>query len=266
MGENELKMIVDGEFQTNLLNKLKALTLCFHIECYEFPEYGFLQQLPNVKKLVVCSSSFKVIFCRQRPDDSEDLLQPKELGLESLEELVSIGLENSWTEPFVKNLETFEVIGCSRLQNLVSCRVSFSNLICLKVKSCDSLSYLFTFSTAKSLGQLQKMEIEKCKSIEEIVSKEGEESDEGEIIFPQLNCLNLKRLENLIMFYRGNLSFPLLEELSITDCDKMVSLCGGTIETVKLSEVIINDDEEYILLESDLNSTLRQEFLIKVCV
>jgi len=121
VGENELKMIVDGEFQTYLLHKLKVLTLCFDTECDEFPEYGFLQELSNVKKLVVYNSSFKVIFCLQRPNNSEHLLQLKELRLESLGEMVSIGLENSWTESFLGNLEIFEVSSCSCLENLVSC-------------------------------------------------------------------------------------------------------------------------------------------------
>ncbi|KAK7382046.1 hypothetical protein VNO80_00704 [Phaseolus coccineus] len=92
VGENELKMTVDGEFQTNLLHKLKAFTLHFHVECDEFPDYGFLQQLPNIKKLVVCDFSFKVMFCCESSKNSGLLLQLKELHLESLGELVSIGI------------------------------------------------------------------------------------------------------------------------------------------------------------------------------
>ncbi|XP_022641723.1 probable disease resistance protein At1g12280 [Vigna radiata var. radiata] len=213
-------------------------------------------------KLVVCDSSFKEIFCDQKHNNSEILLQLKELRLESLQELVSIGLENSWTEPFVRNLETFEVIKCSNLKNLVTCRVSFSNLIRLKVENCGSLSYLFTSSTAKSLAELQIMEIENCKSIEEIVSKEGKESDEDEIIFPKLNCLNLAYMKNLRRFYKGSLSFPLLEELSIAKCDDMVRLCGGTLEASKLSEVEL--EQSNTTLETGLNSTMKKEFLKKI--
>ena len=263
MGKNELKMIVDGEFQTNLLHNLKVLGLSFDNECDEFPEYGFLQQLPNVKKLMVWSSSFKLIFCHQRPNNSELLLQLKELRLEFLGELVSIGLENSWTEPFVRNLETFEVISCSSLENLATCGVSFSNLTCLKVKNCDNLSYLFTSSTAKSLGRLQTMKIKRCKSIEEILC--GEESDENEIIFPQLGCLKLRNLVNLRRFYRGNLSFPSLEKLSVSDCDDMVTLCPSTLKADKLTQVTI-EYGEVISLDTDLNSTTRKEFGRKVCV
>ncbi|KAG2380647.1 Disease resistance protein [Vigna angularis] len=262
VGKNELKMIVDGEFQRNLLDKLKVLGLCFDIECDEFPDYGFLQQLPNVKKLVVCSSSFKGIFFDRRPNNCELLSQLKELRLESLEELVSIGLENSWTEAFVRKLETFEVISCSSLENLVACTVSFSNLICLKVESCDNLSYMFTSSTAKSLGQVQRMEINNCKSIVEIVSREREETDENEIIFSQLNCLKLDSLLNLRWFYRGRLSFPSLEELSVIDCDVMVTLCPSTLKADKLSQVTIGYDN--IPLETNLNSTTLKKFKTEI--
>ncbi|XP_027906841.1 uncharacterized protein LOC114166327 [Vigna unguiculata] len=262
VGKNELKMIVDGEFQTNLLHYLKVLGLCFDNECDEFPEYGFLQQLPNVKKLMVWSSSFKLIFCHQRPNNSELLLQLKELRLESLGELVSIGLENSWTEPFVRNLETFEVISCSTLENLVTCTVSFSNLICLKVQNCDGLSYLFTSSTAKTLAQLKRIEIENCESIEEIVCGEESDDEEDEIIFPQLSCLKLYRLLNLRRFYRGNLSFPSLEELSVTYCDDMVTLCPSTLKADKLTQVRI--DYKNIPLDTDLNSTTRKGFGRKI--
>ncbi|KAG2380649.1 Disease resistance protein [Vigna angularis] len=267
VGKDELKKIVDGEFHRNLLDKLKVLGLCFDIECDEFPGYRFLQQLPNVKKLVVCDSSFKVIFCDQRPNNSEFLSQLKELRLESLQELVWIGLENSWTEAFVRKLEIFEVISCSSLENLLTCRVSFSNLTRLKVENCDGLSYLLTSSTAKSLGRLQRMEIEECKSIEEIVSKERKESDEDEIMFPQLSFLNLKYLSNLRWFYRGNLSFPSLQELSVICCDEMVTLCPNTLKAEKLSEVIFEEVifEEVILpLETDLISTMRKEFGRKI--
>jgi len=107
--------------------------------------------VPNVEKLEVYAGSLKGIFCRQSSnnvDYSELLLRLKELHLESLGELISIGLENSWTEPFVRNLEIFKVISCSSLKNLVASTVFFSNLTYLKIESCDNMLYLFTSSTA----------------------------------------------------------------------------------------------------------------------
>ena len=152
------------------------------------------------------------------------------------------------------------------LRESVTWRLPFSNLTCLKVKSCNSFSYLFKSSIARSLTKLQKMDIIECESIEEIVSKkEGEESNEDEIIFPHLSCLNLETLGRLRWFYQGSLTFTLLEELSITNCKEMVTLCACTLEAVKLSEVIINFHKCY-LMKTDLNSTILEEFLEEVRV
>ena len=170
-------MILPRKFQGNLFHKLKVLTLFFHIE-----SNVFLEHVPNIEKLVVHDGSFKEIFC---------LPKLKVLCLEPLGELISIGLENSWIEPFLRNLETLEVMSSFSSINLVPHTVSFSNMTYLEISSCNSLLYLFTSSTATSLVQLKRMEIKCCNSIEEIVSKEGGESHEDEIVFQQLNCLNL---------------------------------------------------------------------------
>ena len=238
-------MILHGEIQGNHLNKLKVLTLCFHVESDVFP-HGFLQPVPNIEELVVCDGSFKEIFCLQSPnvDDTTLLSQLKVLRLESLPELVSIGS-----------------------LNLVPCTMSFSNLTKLKVKSCNSLLCLFTSSTAKNLAQLQNMEIEFCESIKEIVSKEGDESHEDEIIFPRLKCLELKDLPDLRSFYKGSLSFPSLEQLSVIECHGMETLCPGTLKADKLLGVQLKSGYSDVMpLEIDLKSTIRKAFLAEVCV
>jgi len=249
-------MILQGEFQPNLLDNIKALTLCLSSDVFRCE---ILEEVPNIEKLVVSDGSFKEMFCCESGNNV--LQQLKVLQLESLEELVSI----SWSDSFVRNLESFEVIKCGSLKSLVACKkgVSFSNLICLKVEGCHSLSYLLTSSTAKSLGQLKRMEIKWCRSIEEIVCKE--ESDEDEIIFPKLSCLNLECLGELGRLYRGSLSFPSLEELSVTYCEKMITFCVGSVDAGKLCQVKFGS-EEVIPLETDLNSIMWEKYLRKVCV
>ncbi|WVZ16179.1 hypothetical protein V8G54_009161 [Vigna mungo] len=259
VGENGMKMILRGEFEKKLLDSLKALTLIGS----DVFQCKILEQVPNIETLEMCDGSFKKMFCCESPNNV--LQQLKVLRLESIGELVSIGLENSWTHSFVGNIETFEVIRCWSLKNLVASTVSFSNLTSLKVERCGSLSYLLTSSIAKSLGQLKRMEIKECHSIEEIVSKEDwEESDEDEIIFPQLTCLNLEFLFKLKMFYRGSLGFPSLEELSISYCDEMISLCVGSIVGGKMCEVKVGEFSDAIQLETELNSTMTKEYLRKV--
>ncbi|XP_047148200.1 disease resistance protein RFL1-like, partial [Vigna umbellata] len=249
-----MKMILQRELERKLLDSSKALTLCFGLDVFRCK---ILEHVPNIEKLEVRYCSFKKMFCCESPTNV--LQQLKVLRLESLKELVSIGLENSWTESFVGNIETFEVINCRSLKNLVACTVSFSNLTCLKVKGCYRLSYLLTSSTAKRLDKLKRMEITGCDSIEEIVCKEdGEESDdEDEIIFPQLTCLNLHSLRKLKRFYKGSLGFPSLEELSVEDCDEMITLCVGTIVGGKMCQVKVGEFSDAIQLETELNSTMR---------
>jgi len=113
------------------------------------------------------------------------------------------------------------------------------------------------------LGQLKRMEIKWCRSIEEIVCKE--ESDEDEIIFPKLSCLNLEWLIKLKSFYKGSLSFPSLEELTVSSCSEMITLCPGTLKVDKLSQVTI-DYGEIISFETDLNSIMWEKYLREVCV
>jgi len=257
-------MILRGEFQRNLFHNLKFLIIQ---SLSVVLRHEILEQVPNIEKLVVCYGSLKEMFCCESPNNvnySDLLLKLKELRLENLGELVSIGLENSWTDTFVRNLETFTVIGCESLKGLVTCKVSFSNLTYLKVENCKSLSHLFSSSTAKSLGQLKKMKVNYCESIEEIVYREEEGPNEDEIIFSKLRFLNLKYLENLRRFYRGSLSFPCLEKMSITDCEKMATLCLGTLKEGKLSQVKLGEFPE--ALQPDLNSTIQKKYLKKVCV
>ncbi|XP_029127910.1 uncharacterized protein LOC109802723 [Cajanus cajan] len=243
---NELKMISQGEFLGNLLPKLKVLALLFHIKSDEF-----VQHMPNVEKLEVHDGSFKEIFC---------LAELKELRLKSLEEIVPIGLESSWIESFVKNIESFGVISCFSSTSLVPCTVSFSNLTHLELNQCNGLLHLFTSSTAKNLTQLKTMEIAHCYSIEEIVvcNKEGDESNEDEIIFLKLNSLNLERLSKLKSFYRGSLSFPSLDQLKVIDCTRMKTFCAGTVKADKLSQVQFDLCEYPIPVKNDLNSTMRK--------
>ena len=263
-----MKKIWLGQCQGNNLHKIKVLDLQgFNVESDEL-SYGFLQKVPNIEELVVSSSSFKEIFCFERTnvDYTGFLSQLKGLKLHSLPDIISIGLEHSWVEEsFLKNLETLEAKSCSSLKNLVSSSVCFSSLMHLTVFGCHDMIHLFTSSTAKSLAQLKQMDIYDCKSIQEIVSKEGDESHEDEIIFGQLQTLHLGYLRNLKSFYKGSftLSFPSLEELSVIGCSRMDTFCAGTINANKLSAI---NYEQSIPLEVDLNFTIRKAFKAQVCI
>ena len=264
-------MIWNGQCRGNHLHKIKVLNLQgFNVESDELP-YGFLQKVPNIEKLLVNNSSFKEIFCSERPnfDYAGFLSQLKGLNLASLSELITIGFEHSWVEEsFLKNLKTLEVKSCSRLRNLVPSLVCFFNLMHLTVSGCDDIMHLFTCSTAKSLAQLKQIDISSCKSIQEIVSEKGDELHHDEIIFGQLQKLNLEYLPNLRSFYRGSftLNFPSLEQLSVINCHRMDTFCAGTIKADKLSAVEFNSDGVATPLKVDLNFSIHRAFEAQVCI
>ncbi|KAL2347779.1 hypothetical protein Fmac_001779 [Flemingia macrophylla] len=242
LGKNELKTIWHEDFQGNLLHKLKDIIfLNFDVESKSL-SYEFLQQIPTMEKLEVSYCSAKEIFCCQSPNSVHD-----------------IGFGNTWIESFLKTLETLDVSSCSHLRNLALSPVCFSKLTCLFVIECHGLENLFTVSIAKSLAWLKIMEIKNCESIEEIVTKKEDGSNEDEIIFWKLLYLNLESLPNLICFYMGSLSFPSLVQLSVINCPKMETLCAGDINADKIFEIKFqnNSDAMFMPLRIDLNSTIR---------
>ena len=118
---------------------------------------GIFEKISSIENLEVACSSFNEIFSSQIPSTNctKVLSKLKKLHLKSLQQLNSIGLEHSWVEPLLKTLETLEVFSCPSIKNLVPSTVSFANLTSLNVEECHGLVYLFTSSTAKSLGQLK---------------------------------------------------------------------------------------------------------------
>ncbi|KAG4922369.1 hypothetical protein JHK86_051182 [Glycine max] len=224
-------MIGQGQFVANaahLLQNLKVVKLmCYHEddESNIFSS-GLLEEISSIENLEVFCSSFNEIFSCQMPSTNYTIVlsKLKKLHLKSLQQLNSIGLEHSWVEPLLKTLETLEVFSCPNMRNLVSSTVSFSNLTSLNVEECHGLVYLFTSSTAKSLGQLKHMSIRDCQAIQEIVSKEGDhESNDEEITFEQLRVLSLESLPSIVGIYSGTykLKFPSLDQVTLMECPQM---------------------------------------------
>ncbi|KAL5807586.1 hypothetical protein ACOSQ4_030319 [Xanthoceras sorbifolium] len=82
---------------------------------------------------------------------------------------------------------------------------SFSKLRIIKVRKCDRLRHLFSFSMAKNLLQLQEIEVIGCKRLEEIIFVESEEQvhqngSNRRIEFTQLCALTLQCLPRLTDF------------------------------------------------------------------
>ncbi|RDX82032.1 hypothetical protein CR513_37227, partial [Mucuna pruriens] len=225
--------------------------------------YRFLDMLPRIEKLAFSWCWSEELFSSERPnaDYTRILLHLKGLELHYMYSLKSIGLEHSWLQPFPENLQTLKIKNCYRLRKLVPCTISFSNLTYLEVSECRSLKSLFSSSTVKGLARVERMKIKKCESLEEIVSREGGESQEyKEIIFEKLQVLYLKELDKLRCFYPGNfaLSFPSLEQVFVIDCSFMKTF--SPFNKIEHSTKWFYAKHETPQQESDLNSAAFRMF------
>ncbi|XP_052877121.1 uncharacterized protein LOC108471365 isoform X2 [Gossypium arboreum] len=170
---------------------------------------------------------------------------------------------NKYMFPNLHQLTLGWNVGVKEIWRLIPSSISFQNLIILEVRECDGIIKLITHSTAKSLVHLKEMSILNCKMIEEIIEG-GDKNDQDEIIFPQLNSLELESLPKLESFcssWNYTFGFPSLQTVIVEDCPKMKIFSQGHSNTPMLNEVEFHWSRCYEeRWESDLNSTIRQFF------
>ncbi|KAL4379982.1 hypothetical protein GQ457_02G035630 [Hibiscus cannabinus] len=147
--------------------------------------------------------------------------------------------------------------------------VSFKHLTTLKVSKCHGFRDLLTFTIAKSMVQLETMSVTDCQMIEEIIASTTDEVTDA-IVFNQLESLELDSLPCLSSFCSGNYSmvFPALEEVIMGQCPKMEFFTMGELRTPMLHALQSTngeEGEEVELWEGDLNATIQQMFIEKVC-
>ncbi|XP_048325306.2 disease resistance protein At4g27190 isoform X2 [Ziziphus jujuba] len=166
------------------------------------------------------------------------------LTLSELPNLVHVWDENCQIDRAFLNLLSLEVLKCDRLKNLAPSWISFRNLMMLKVSKCHGMVNLLTYSTAKSLPQLKIMCIGICNSMTEIIANE-ENEPEGEIVFSQLEALDICRLPRLASFYSGNfmMGFPKLKYVGISHCPEMKSFSQRALSTPQLHKLALLDEE-----------------------
>ncbi|KAK9218725.1 hypothetical protein WN943_007362 [Citrus x changshan-huyou] len=151
------------------------------------------------------------------------------------------------------NLENLELhsINVERIwQNQVagmSCGIQ--NLMHLVLYNCVNLRCLFSPSIVSSFVRLQRIEIEKCRVLEELIAMDNQEERKNNIvIFPQLQYLKMYDLENLTSFCTGDLDIlelPSLKELRISRCSEFMVRCTNilTKKFVDESTTILSLDD-----------------------
>ncbi|MED6157562.1 hypothetical protein PIB30_024260 [Stylosanthes scabra] len=119
--------------------------------------------------------------------------------------------------------------------------LGFEYLKYLTIRECHELKYVFPdVSVAKSLPQLEVLEVVECNKMKEIISSNNKHSipkKGAKIIFPMLSRIELEKLSSLSCFCPSYLHFelPRCELIIIKECPKMETFCCfGTVYTPRL--------------------------------
>jgi len=121
--------------------------------------------------------------------------------------------------------------------------VSFPYLQEVRVSDCSCMTALFPSPLVRNLVKLQKLKIQRCDGLVEIVGKEDEiELGTTEMFhFPDLSVFFLWKLPKLSCFYPGkhHLECPMLETLDVSYCPmlKLFTSEFSDKEPVRESEV-----------------------------
>ncbi|KAG6650874.1 hypothetical protein CIPAW_06G073300 [Carya illinoinensis] len=216
----------------------------------------FIQSL-SILRIEECSSGWEEIFPYELLDPEVQVVtvpRLRRLVLARLPMLAHLWKEDTQPCPLFYNLEFLKVRKCNKLRILVPSSVFLQNLTDLDVSNCHGLINLVTSSTARTLLQLKKMTISKCKRITKIVAMEDGKANVV-ITFNKLTYLEVDGLPNLTNFCSGAyfFGFPSLEKLIVSCCPEMKTFCQGILSTPKLKGVQATKDDSH--WEHDLNTT-----------
>ncbi|XP_061345977.1 uncharacterized protein LOC133291694 [Gastrolobium bilobum] len=245
------ELVLDGK-QT--LDEKEESTMLFEI----------LEKAPNLEDLTI-------LMLSQKPKIAERGMPGhlKVLTLHKVDVLKRIGSEDSsWLNTLCEKLHKLYVSWCPELTTLVHSHsgVSFSYLKELSIWACHKLEYLFTSSTVKMLNSLEKIEVENCAHMIEIVEKEQVETTSEGIKFERLTWILLKDLLRLKHFYSGNetLELPSLIQVDIMNCYRMEIFSQGSVNSRSFRGIQAsansNDD---LIFNNDVNDSLKKVFLLR---
>ncbi|XP_044475647.1 uncharacterized protein LOC123203365 isoform X2 [Mangifera indica] len=210
-------------------------------------QFGLLQKLHNLERLYLYDCTFQELLpyegCTRK--------------------------QNCQMKTFLQNLHTLWVDKCHRLTSLMSSSyICFKNIKHLKVNCCNGLANILACSVAKTLVQIRTIRIKECELVTEVITTESKiETTKEEIVFNQLEMLELHCLKSLTSFCSANYTFrfPCLEKVIVSQCPNLKIFSHGGLSTPKLKKVQLTEiiDAEYIW-KGDLNSTIQH--MCGICV
>ncbi|XP_050213564.1 uncharacterized protein LOC126664968 isoform X2 [Mercurialis annua] len=191
LDSNSTGNLLDSEFLLEFYSKLKFVELISISKKSCFCLVNFLLRLPNLEKLVVCSSSLKELFF-----------------------LEGISAYNSAS---FQNLTTLEVRNWDKLMSLVPLSVAKSmvQLVTLRVKSCDMMLEIVASEQDRTtyeivFSKLRNIQLEDLHSLSSFCP--GNYS----FNFPSLEQVTVFRCPNMRIFCPGVLSTPNLDSVKVS--------------------------------------------------
>ncbi|KAH9687021.1 Disease resistance protein [Citrus sinensis] len=195
-------------------------------------EYLYLEELKGVQNVV------------HELDDGEGYPRLKHLSVESCSEILhivgSVGRVRCTIFPLLESLSLWFL---SNLETICDSQLtedqSFSNLRIIEVEFCSKLKHLFSFSIAKNLLRLQKVEVSSCDDLEMIFGPDmdkpttslgfkeliADDDPAPKVILPSLEELNLAYLINMKKLWadhnQGMYCCQNLTKLHVVSCHRM---------------------------------------------
>ena len=180
---DSMKMIWSNQLISDCFKKLKTLTVSSCTNLKNIVPPNMLRTLRNLKELDIYDcDSLEEVFDIQWTDNVEESRDIPAAELISLE---------------LRNLKKLKHVWSTDTQGIIT----FAKLHTVKIKDCSSLKSVFPTSVAKTRMQLEKIKIEDCATVEEIVSKKEGIETTTLFVFPQLTRLTLRNLPELKSFY-----------------------------------------------------------------
>ncbi|KAK4270259.1 hypothetical protein QN277_023318 [Acacia crassicarpa] len=147
------------------------------------------------------------------------------------------------------NLETLKLssVNVKKFWDDSSAPYLVHNLANLTVEDCSGLKYLFSSSMVGRLLNLKQLEISKCDLMEEIIATEEINGVEiGEVLFPKLEAIIIKDMQNLKTIWHlilASNSLACLKTLKVKNCEKIEKIfpeymngAFATLETLNVED------------------------------
>ncbi|GKV44824.1 hypothetical protein SLEP1_g51972 [Rubroshorea leprosula] len=273
LSRHDIAVICEHQFKEDLFFNVKVLKIHDYLdnESDVLPT-RLLQRFCHLEELAVELCNFEELF----PSKGEVEEQEQHIEIEMLSSIKTLNLRRLpylrriWSHDssiVLQNLRTLKVFRCESLISLSTSPAFFRNLITLNISRCEAMVNLVSISIAQSLVQLERMTVSQCRMLTEIVSNEGNGTQDLIMItFTKLRFLELYCLPRLESFCSGNFTFnfPSLKKLIVIQCPKLMIFNEGDLNTPLLQRVELIEGEDKWRWEGDLNTTIQRVYMEEV--